>query len=1131
MRYLLLVFTLLPLISFAQFVDNFSDDDFSDSPTWIGNTDKFIVNVEQQLQLFENPMQGGTAYLSTSSSAINDATWEFFVKLNFNPSSTNYCEVYLTSNTADLSNTTKGYYLKIGGTNDDVCLYRKNTSNSTMIIDGRNAILNTNVVNLKVKVVRDNIGSWSLYTDTVENGNNYILEGTASDITYQNSSFFGVKCIYTQTRSQHFFFDNFVVTGEAQIDITPPILQSCKIISENQLLLKFNEPLEQTSSNNVANYFVNNNIGNPRTATYNEGDLASIILNFDNSFVSPNNYTIEYKNIKDIRGNAINIETFDFSYIVVVSGMIVVNEIMADPDPPVGLPNAEYVELYNTTNYTIDLTGWKYQIGSTAKILPSCQIAGESYLILCSDTQADNFADYGNVLGIPSFPTITNSGQTIKLYDNNLELIDNVSYKSSWYHDSNKANGGWSLEKIDPQNNCAAHTNWTASNSETGGTPGAINSVFNVNIDTIAPYLIGVNVNSGNEITVVFSEPVDSATSLKLTNYFVNNDFGNPIYAVSLATKAEEVILQFPFSFADNQIYNINIENIADWCGNIMPITSYDFSPTDAFQYDIIISEIMADPEPPALLPNAEYIEIYNRTSKKICLNSWTISVGSTKKTIPFAVIEANDYMLLCKTDFVNSFKKYTNNVLGVESFPTLANSGTNITLRNNRGIIINSVTYSDTWYNDNFKKNGGYSLEIIDINNPCGGKENWTATKDVSGGTPGKINSVFAQNPDTKLPIIIAAEIIAPDTVKVYFNEILQQNSVDNKTNFYIENFGNPSWLQIKEPDFSTAVMKFDNHFQKGVLYKLNVLDSIKDCSNNKIAKDAFFYIAIGDTIVNQDIVINEVLFNPFSNSKDFIEIYNRSNKIIDLKDLWISNKENNIIKDSYQITDISRLLLPNQYCAMTTDIQDIVNNYRVLYPENLYQIKNLVSMPDDKGHILLSDRILNNIDELQYDKSQHYKLLASQDGVSLERLDFDKPTYDLSNWHSASQTVGFATPGYQNSQFNKIAVAESSIAIEPKVFSPDNDGYEDRLHISYKLNEPGYTATIAIYNANGQFMCFILNNKLLEIEGTVFWDGFDTNQKPCQIGIYIVYVEMFNINGNKIVEKHAVTLSRKIY
>ena len=55
--------------------------------------------------------------------------------------------------------------------------------------------------------------------------------------------------------------------------------------------------------------------------------------------------------------------------------------------------------------------------------------------------------------------------------------------------DENKQTGGYSLELINLNDPCSDMSNWSASNSETGGTPGTENSIYDNNADEDAPYI------------------------------------------------------------------------------------------------------------------------------------------------------------------------------------------------------------------------------------------------------------------------------------------------------------------------------------------------------------------------------------------------------------------------------------------------------------------------------------------------------------------------------------------------------------------------------------------------------------------------------------------------------------------
>ena len=75
----------------------------------------------------------------------------------------------------------------------------------------------------------------------------------------------------------------------------------------------------------------------------------------------------------------------------------------------------------------------------------------------------------------------------------------------------------------------------------------------------------------------------------------------------------------------------------------------------------------------------------------------------------------------------------------------------------------IDSVNYSDNWYKDEDKRDGGWTLEIIDPDNICSEHQNWVASEDELGGTPGTQNSVFANKPDLTGPKLLSAIPISP--------------------------------------------------------------------------------------------------------------------------------------------------------------------------------------------------------------------------------------------------------------------------------------------------------------------------------------------------------------------------------
>lgn len=177
----------------AQFIDSFTDGNFSANPAWSSNTADWIVNPSLQLQS-NSTVASSNFYLSTPNTLATTAQWEFWCQITFNPSSTNYIDFYLTASASDITQSAvTGYFVRIGGASDEISLYRKNANGtSTLIIDGLDGTLNSSSNTMKIKVIRDASDQWTLLRDLTGTGNTYSSEGSVVDATFTTSAFFGI---------------------------------------------------------------------------------------------------------------------------------------------------------------------------------------------------------------------------------------------------------------------------------------------------------------------------------------------------------------------------------------------------------------------------------------------------------------------------------------------------------------------------------------------------------------------------------------------------------------------------------------------------------------------------------------------------------------------------------------------------------------------------------------------------------------------------------------------------------------------------------------------------------------------------------------------------------------------------
>jgi hypothetical protein len=543
---------------------------------------------------------------------------------------------------------------------------------------------------------------------------------------------------------------------------------------------------------------------------------------------------------------------------------------------------------------------------------------------------------------------------------------------------------------------------------------------------------------------------------------------------------------------------------------------------------DIIITEIMADPSPPVSLPNYEWVELTNRSTSTVDLFNWKMGdANSLSGAFPHFILGPGESVIICGSSAYRDLSAIAPTI-AIPSFPSLDNEANVLYLKSPGGMIVHSLHYDLNWYHNELKKEGGWSLEMIDKDQPCGYSANWSASISPAGGTPGGINSVHAVNPDTLAPRLINTYTITRDTLRLVFDEPLDSLQCTLVNNYTIENIA-LSYIKCISPLFTEVEIGINPPLDSATVYTI-ITKNIRDCAGN-ILSEHKMKIGIPSIAKENDIVINEILFDPKPNNYDWVEFYNRSQEIIDAATLYSARKDiTGIITDINPVSESPRYLYPGDHIVITENPTLLKLGYLVKEPATILQVKSLPSLPDDEGVIL----VLNNsgaiIDEVQYYDDWHFKLITDKEGISLERLDPDKSPNDPMNWHSAASTAGFGTPGYRNSQFNTFYHNSGSITIQPATFSPDNDGLDDITRIHYLLERNGFVANITIFDFAGRPVRRLVKNALLGLSGSWYWDGLDENHQPLPFGPYIIFSELFNLEGKKENYKNLVLLVKKL-
>jgi hypothetical protein len=629
---------------------------------------------------------------------------------------------------------------------------------------------------------------------------------------------------------------------------------------------------------------------------------------------------------------------------------------------------------------------------------------------------------------------------------------------------------------------------------------------------------------SSSIVVVEFSKNI-----LETGEYLIKNSHGTVFNIASKAMDNKKITLTLSETLSGNS-FMLYVAGGKDNEGFTITDSAYFRYQTIDFG-DLIFNEIMSKPNPPVSLPDREYLELYNSTDDTIDITGFRILYGKDKSSkITSGKIAPRGYAVICASSSVSDLSVY-GDAFAATSFPSLLDAGMTLTLSSSDNTVIAVVEYSNLFYGDETKSKGGWSLERIDPNN-LSDNGNWTASTDAEGGTPCRENSVANANPDNIPPYILNVEMINEYSVRIVFSENIVATILENVEYYNVRTIGMPVNANPANTEFAnTVVLTFDSPFDLGIVYELNISPDIKDMYGNEYNGESIIFGQMYKP-EKENLVINEILFHPHSGGSDFVEIYNRSDRILDLSDISLAsrNRTTGDLQQIHRVSETSIYLHPADYCVFTTDSASLYRFYYVEKPENVIIMSGFPTYPNEDGTVVLLDNENNIIDEFSYSDGMHGIFVSNSEGVSLERVDFERNASELGNWQSAAQTVGFATPTYKNSCYTHTEEVNAPFVLSSTTFSPDGDGYDDVLFIDYKMPSAGFAANVSIYNIRGNFVKEICRNTILGAEGRFTWDGTGTNRTKIPVGPYIIYIEAFDSNGNVYkYKKTCVVASRK--
>ena len=548
---------------------------------------------------------------------------------------------------------------------------------------------------------------------------------------------------------------------------------------------------------------------------------------------------------------------------------------------------------------------------------------------------------------------------------------------------------------------------------------------------------------------------------------------------------------------------------------------------------EVVINEVMADPEPPVDLATGEYLELYNRSKYRIDLAGWRVGINDRHYQISGFDLWKMDnpgggsgtghagMELLPADDRGLEPGQY-----GVIAGLTLPNQEAELALYSSEGTLVHGMRYRIPWDGSAWKKEGGWSLEIPDPDMVCNGWQFMAFCGDRSGGTPGRVNSNFMVIGDREPPQLLWFGYGPGNSVHVHFQEPL-----DDRPGLEGQLLINPGGIPadsvvVDHPVADGCGWYFPVDPAELDGYRIRV-PPLSDCRGN-LSRERDLPLGRPVDPVAGTLVINEIMFCPLEGNPEYIELFNPGPGFADLNDYALDIVGTGASPDRLvAVSPVSRILMPGTYAVVARDTRHLMHAYSLAVSGSWVEMASLESMPDDAGEVYLTDRAGNTVDLAVYGEEMHLDLIGDSRGISLERVDWHRPGTDPVNWHSAASIEGYATPGRVNSQVAKGNGIAGRLSLDPRVFSPDNDGYRDMMDIRLAPGGAGHVVRVWITGMTGVLVRILANNDVAGTWNCYRWEGESDDGDMVPGGIYVVHVKGYDpVTGERWSEKAAAAV-----
>jgi hypothetical protein len=620
-----------------------------------------------------------------------------------------------------------------------------------------------------------------------------------------------------------------------------------------------------------------------------------------------------------------------------------------------------------------------------------------------------------------------------------------------------------------------------------------------------------------------------SLTTSGLETASIDLDGLRPIEVIRSDARSARIIFPQTLKAGDRLL---RIEHLADARERTLDTLMVVHIPELPAPRDIVINEIHYDPPDQAW----EFVELYNRSERPFDAAWFDFSDDRLVRT-PLLdgshVIEPGGYAV-----FVRDPEAFEIAFPGVDylvppTWHVLNNAGDAVILYAG-DVVMDSVSYTAAW--------GGrdVSLERIDPDAPSV-RANFASSTDPTGATPGRVNSMFFQDPTSGR--FTRARQSATNMVEIFADRGLSDVQ--------------PASASVS--CHGTDVLGF--HVTATIVEVSTGGPRPTRCHASGFVDALLRPMATFDDNVAvlpgpSELLISEIMFDPLNDPFDdlpdqpfFVEVASTASYPLSLDHIMLSGPVNETGGFSVVPHDRQHVVLaPGGFAVFSAEgtfDDDVVNRglLATAFPhfaqvdglrELLPVRRTTLGTPRSGGTVRLIRADSVELDRLTYDPAMHHPSLRITRGRSLERRDLADSAKDTANWASSHDQSG-GTPGAPNSvsldRSPDPDQAPIGIVINPRVFAPESASRENEVEIRYRLRVDASTVRARIYDSRGRLVRTLEPGLFTGPSGVLRWDGYSNDRQPLRVGRYIVLLDAVDLAGGTVERyRDSVVLGRDL-